>query len=165
MPSPVPPVVPGGLAVGTPGALPAVTGGGTVTVQSGTAQSGTAIAYPYFGGTPGVAPDHTIVVTGLGQADMKSDGSDRAAAQKSALADALADARSQADAIAAATGLSISGVLSVSASVSSSYGVMPMAGSATGSGPNQPAPPIAPVPVPSYPQTLGVSVTVAYSVR
>jgi hypothetical protein len=164
-PSPVPPVVPGGLAVGAPGALPAVTGGGTVTVQSGTAQSGTAIAYPYFGGTPGVAPDHTIVVTGLGQADMKSDGSDRAAAQKSALADALADARSQADAIAAATGLSISGVLSVSASVSPSYGVMPMAGSATGSGPNQPAPPIAPVPVPSYPQTLGVSMTVAYSVR
>jgi hypothetical protein len=40
-----------------------------------------------------------------------------------------------------------------------------MAGSATGSAPNQPVRPIAPVPVPPYPQTLGVSVTVAYSVR
>jgi hypothetical protein len=169
-PSPFPQVVSGGVSVGAPGALPAVTSGGTTTAkvgtaQAGTAQAGTAIAYPYFGGSPSVAPDHTIVVTGVGQADMKSDGSNRVAAQKSALADALADARSQADAIAAATGLSISGVLSVSASVSPSYGVMPMAGSAPASGPNQPAPPIAPVPVPSYPQTLGVSVTVAYSVR
>jgi hypothetical protein len=51
-----------------------------------------AIAYPYFGGTPGVAPDHTIVVTGVGQADVQLDGSDRTAAQKSAIADALADA-------------------------------------------------------------------------
>jgi Protein of unknown function (DUF541) len=164
-PSPLLPVVSGGVTVGAPGALPAVTTGGTTTIQSGTAQAGTAIAYPYFGGTPRVAPDHTIVVSGVGQADMKSDGSNRAAAQKGALADALADARSQADAIAAATGLSISGVLSVSASVSPCYGVMPMAGSTTGSGPNQPVPPIAPVPVPSYPQTLGVSVTVEYSVR
>jgi hypothetical protein len=104
-PSPLPQVVSGGVTVGAPGALPAVTSSETVTVQSGTAQAGTAIAYPYFGSSPGVAPDHTIVVTGVGQADMKSGGSNRAAAQKSALADALADAGSPVDAIAAATGL------------------------------------------------------------
>ena len=65
-----------------------------------------------------MAPDHTIVVTGVGQADIASDGSDQAAAQKTALAAALADAKTQADTIAADTGLTISGVLSVSASVS-----------------------------------------------
>ena len=48
---------------------------------------------------------------------MKADGSNRAAAQKTALDAALADAKAQADAIATATGLSISGVLSVSAAV------------------------------------------------
>jgi hypothetical protein len=32
-------------------------------------------------------------------------------------------------------------------------------------GPSQPTQPIVSVPVPSYPQTLGVSVTVAYSVH
>jgi uncharacterized protein YggE len=126
--------------------------------------SGAAIAYPYFGGSPGIAPDHTIVVTGVGQTDMQSDGSDRAAAQKTALVAALADAKAQADAIATATGLAISGVLSVSASVAPSYGVMPMAGAVSGSGPNQPVPPVAPVPQPVYPQAISVSVTVAYRV-
>ncbi|MBF6605907.1 MAG: SIMPL domain-containing protein [Chloroflexi bacterium] len=152
------PIMPsGGTTAGAPGALPAVTGGGT-TVTS----SGSAIAYPFFGGAPGIAPDHTIVVTGVGQADMATDGSDRAASQKSALVAALADAKAQADAIAAATGLRISGVLSVSASVSPSYGVLPMMGGASGSGPGQPLSPT--VQVPPYPQTLSVSVTVEYRV-
>ena len=148
---------PGGTAVGAPGPLPAVKIGGT-TVSA----SGTAIAYPYFGGSPGIAPDHTIVVTGVGQADMPSDGSDHAAAQASALAAALADAKRQADAIATATGLSISGVLSVSAAMSPSYGIMPMIGAAGGSGFGQPVPPT--VPVPAYPQILSVSVTIEYHV-
>jgi len=156
-PSAVPSLPPSGAATGAPGALPAITTGGS-TVTS----SRMAIAYPYFGGSPGLAPDHTIVVTGVGQADVKSGGSDRAAAAKTALIAALADAKGQADAIAAATGLSISGVLSVSSSVSPSYGVMPMAGSANGQTPGQAAPPI--VPEPAYPQTLSVSVTVAYRV-
>ena len=147
----------GGSAVGAPGPLPAVRIGGT-TVSA----SGTAIAYPYFGGSPGIAPDHTIVVTGVGQADMPSDGSDHAAAQASALAAALADAKRQADAIATATGLSISGVLSVSAAMSPSYGIMPMIGAAGGSGFGQPVPPM--VPVPAYPQILSVSVTIEYRV-
>jgi len=170
-------------AAGAPGAIGApaiVTAGGAVGAPSGaaTAQSATAIAYPYFGGSPGLAPDHTIVVTGVGQADMLSDGSNRAAAEKAALGAALADARVQADAIASATGLSISGVLSVSASVSPTYGVMPMAGSgaptclpgapATGPGTSgnviAPQPVCPPVPEPPYPQTLSVSATVAYRV-
>lgn len=153
--APIPPS--GSTAVGAPGPLPAVRiGGSTVSAP------GTAIAYPYFGGSPGIAPDHTIVVTGVGQADMASDGSDHAAAQAGALAAALTDAKRQADAIATATGLSISGVLSVSSSVSPSYGIMPMVGAAGGSGPGQLLPPT--VPVPAYPQTLNVSVTIEYHV-
>jgi hypothetical protein len=71
-PSAAPSVPSSGVAIGAPGALPPVTkGGGTVT------SSGTTIAYPYYGGSPGVAPDHTIAVTGVGQADLKSDGSDK----------------------------------------------------------------------------------------
>ena len=59
-PSAVPtPAVNSGTAVGAPAALPPVTtGGGTVS------SVGSAIAYPYVGGSPGVAPDHAIVVTG-----------------------------------------------------------------------------------------------------
>ena len=92
---------------------------------------------------------------------MRSDGSNRAAAEKKALAAALADARSQADAIASAAGLSITGVLSVSASVSP-YGVlMPMtavpdaAPQCAGPGTEQ---------VAVSPEVLSVSVTVAYTV-
>ena len=137
------------------------TGAGTSVGSTGPAVAGAAIAYPYFGGTPGIAPDHTIVVTGVGQADMKSDGSNRAAAQKTALVAALADAKTQGAAIASATGLTISGVLSVNASVSP-YGVaMPMVATPD-SAPN------APVPAPGRPvvspEVLGVSVTVAYRV-
>jgi Protein of unknown function (DUF541) len=172
-----------GAAIGAPAALPpATTGGtnGTTVVSSGPS----AALYPYFGGSPGIAPDHTIVVTGVGQADMQSDGSDRASAQKTALAAALADAKAQAAEIAAATGLSISGVLSVSASVAPNYGVEPMvangssSGSASGgpaciiavpgSGPLATAGTVAPQPAcppqPVYQQTLSASVTVEYRV-
>ena len=152
--APTPPS--GGAAIGAPAAAPAATSGASV------ASSGTAIAYPYFPGSPGIAPDHTIVVTGVGQADMRSDGSGRAAAQQTALAAALADARAQAAEIASATGLSISGVLSVSASVPP-YGPMPYAVAAPGGGPTLPVTPPT-VPQPVYPQTLSVSVTVAYRV-
>jgi hypothetical protein len=177
---------PGRAAAATPSTAPITSAGGAVSVAPGVgtttitrggttvAQAAAAIAYPYFGGSPGVAPDHTIVVVGLGQADLKSDGSDQAAAQKSALSAALADAKAQADVIASGTGLTISGVLSVSASASPGYGVMPLvadgAGTptcvvpmpATGSGkailPQPDCPPI-------YRQTQSASVTVEYSVR
>ena len=170
-PSAAPSLASSGAVAGAPGALPAITtGGDTVT------SSGTAIAYPNFAGSPGVAPDHTIVVTGLGQADLQSDGSNQAAAQKTALAAALADAKALADAIAADTGLSISGVLSVSASVSPGFGVMRLVakGSVTppcvvavpGSGPPTNGKTTLPQPVcpPTYQQTLSVSVTVEYRV-
>ena len=158
-PSTAPTVFSPGAVAGAPAALPAVTTGGTTNATA--VSSGSAIAYPFFVGSPGVAPDHTIVVTGVGQAGVQSDGSDRASAQKTA----LADAKAQATEIASATGLSISGVLSVSAAISPSYGVMPMAGSASGSGPSQPVSPVAPLPQPVYPQSLSVSVTIAYIVN
>ena len=181
-PAPAPTVdpgaVPGGLAPisGVANEVGTTTRGPIAVGSGGSAVAGTAIAYPYFGGTPGIAPDHTIVVTGAGQADLKGDGSNRVAAQKSALGAALADAKAQADVIAADTGLSISGVQSVSASVSPGYGIGPMvangSGAATcgvavpGSGsqpggtttlPSQVCPPVQ--------QTLAASVTVEYSVR
>ena len=136
----------------------------SATVGSGRAVAGAAIAYPYpfFGGTPGIAPDHTIVVTGTGQADDASDGSDRAAAQKAALVAALADAKAQATTIAAAVGVSIKGVVSVSSSVGS-FGPYPLAEGAPGGAPTQPVP--APnLPIPVWPAQLNVSVTVVYAI-
>jgi hypothetical protein len=164
-PSAAPSVSSGGVAIGAPGALPPITMGGGAVMASGSA-----IAYPYFAGSPGIAPDHTIVVTGVGQADLKGDGSDRTAAQNSALTAALADAKVQADVIASRTGLTISGVLSVSALVSPGYGVMPMTGVATppcvvavpGSGKTTLPQPVCP---PTYQQTLSASVSVEYGVR
>jgi hypothetical protein len=158
-PSGAPSLPSSGVVAGAPGAGSPVTTGGNTGAAAGTAIT---YPYPYFGGTPGLAPDHAIVVTGVGQADLQPDGSDRATAQRSAIADALADAKAQADAVAAATGLSISGVLSVSASVSPGYGIMPMMGATGGAGPGQPVPQIAPQP--AYPQTISVSVTVQYAV-
>jgi hypothetical protein len=129
----------------------------------GRAASGSAIAYPYPGypGSPGLAPDHTIVVTGVGQADLAPDGSGRAAATKTALKAALADARAQADLIASTLSVSITGVLSASSSVSDYGQIYPlrMLGGSTAPG----APVLAPTIGGSAPQ-LGVAVTVAYSI-
>ncbi len=178
-PSSAPTARAGGTAIGAPAAaLPPVTTGGTT--GTAVASSGTAIAYPYFAGSPGIAPDHTIVVTGVGQAAMHSDGSDRAAAQKSALAAALADAKAQATMIATLTGLSTSGVLSVSASVAPNDIAVPLVANgpetpacvpgAPEKGPQasgvtpMPQPVCPPAPQPAYQQTLSVSVTVAYRV-
>jgi hypothetical protein len=134
----------------------AESGGGTVT-------AGAAIAYPYpvYAGTPGLAPDHTIVVSGTGQSAEASDGSDHAAAEHRALVAALADAKAQADTVAATTHVTISGVLSVAVNNSMTYGgpiPLPAAGAATG-GPEQP------VPAPTEPTpSLEVVVTVQYSI-
>ncbi len=98
----------------------------------------------------------------MGQADLKSDGSNRAAAQKTALEAALADIEAQAEVIASATGLSISGVLSVSASVSN-YGPVPYALAVPGAAPTSGVP-AAVQPDPSVSQLLSVAITVAYSV-
>lgn len=130
---------------------------------TGTSASGTAIAYPYPGypGSSGLAPDHTIVVTGVGQASLAAVGSGRAAALKTALAMALADAKAQAEVIASTLGVSITGVLSASSSVSD-YGSIypvPMMGGATT--PN--APLASPADGVALPQ-LSVAVTIAYSI-
>jgi hypothetical protein len=126
-PSAAPSVPSAGVVLGGPAAVPPITTGG-VTVTS----SGSAIVYPYFGGSSGAAPDHTVVVNVVGQANLQADGSNQAAAQNSALTAALVDAKAQADVVAAGTGLSISGVLSVSASVSPGYGVMPLVANGAG---------------------------------
>ena len=136
---------------------------------SGTAggASGAAIAYPYpiFGGTPGVAPDHSILVSGTGQSPMKADGSNAAAAERVALGSALAEARKRADEVAAATGVTIQGVLSVSVSVGQGW-VAPMGIEAPGGTTVPPAPGSAPAPAPTTPNTvdMGVTVTVAYQI-
>jgi Protein of unknown function (DUF541) len=158
----------GGTTLGAPAGGSGVTvavGPATVAVgpATGTAASSSAIAYPYRGypGSPGVAPDHTIVVTGAGQASFAADGSGRAAATKTALTVALADAKAQADVIASTLSVSITGVLSVSSSVGD-YGpiyAVPMMGGSSGPG--------APVPAPTdgvSPPQVSVSVTVAYSI-
>ena len=104
---------------------PIAASGGVASGIAGTgiAAAGPAIAYPYPGypATPGLAPDHTIVVTGFGHAPMAADGSDREAAQQIALKASLADAKAQADIVAHATGVTIQGVLSVAVSSSPGY--------------------------------------------
>jgi hypothetical protein len=157
-------------AVGAPGQAGSTTGtAGTATSGGGTA-SNAAIAYPYPGypGTAGVAADHTIVVTGVGEAAIKADGSNRTSAQRTGLAAALADAKAQADLVAQATGVTIKGVLSVSVTSGQMY-AYPLAagveGSAPGAAPGSttvtpPAPAIAQPVAPQF----EVSVTVAYQI-
>ena len=170
---------------GAPNANPSgivTSGGGVASSGVGVVSPGVAVApgvatapsiaypYPYYAGTPGVAPDHTIVVTGTGRADVKADLSDQASAQRSAIGAAIADARAQADVVARAAGVTITGVLSVSVSSGGAYAV-PMATGAAGASPGVVqggAPNIAPVPVPGpiepTSQQLFVSVTVAYRI-
>jgi len=165
-----------GVPTGTPDAAaigaPAQAGGGTGltgTSDGGTA-SNAAIAYPYPGypGSSGVAPDHTIVVTGVGNAALTADGSNRSTAQRTALAAALADAKAQADLVAQATGVTIKGVLSVSVSTGQAFAYPIMAGlegSAPGTAPDGTTvtPPAPGIVRPAAPQ-LEVSVTVAYQI-
>ena len=148
-----------------------VSNGGTSSSGAGIAAPNQAIAYPYpiYPGSPGVAPDHTIVVVGVGEAAVKADLSDRASAQRNALAAALADAKAQADVVAGTAGVRITGVLSVSVSSGQSYAIPMVAGAAgsapgaTGSGSTTGVPP-AVMPVEPGISQLTVSVTVAYSI-
>ena len=155
---------------------PVSAGGGSSS--AGSSAAGAAIAYPYpiLGGSAGLAPDHELVVNGSGQATVKADLSNEAAAQRSALAAAIADAKAQAEAAAADAGVTLGGVVSMSVQVSGIYsggdfGVMPMgAGGSSGVAPSNgttiaPAPPVT-IPTPNVPTTeqLQVSVTVAYTI-
>jgi len=142
----------------------------TGTASGAGAASNAAIAYPYpgYSGPSGVAPDHTIVVTGVGNAAIKADGSNRSKAQRTALAAALADAKAQADLVAQATGVTIKAVLSVSVTSGQTYAYPLMAGlegSAPGTVPGGTTvtPPASAIVQPAAPQ-LEVSVTVAYQI-
>jgi hypothetical protein len=132
-----------------------------------TGGTGSAIAYPYpiFGGTPGVAPDHSILVTGTSQSPMKADRSNAAAAERTALGAALDEAKKRADEVAAATGVTIQGVLSVSVSVGQGW-IAPMGIESPGATTVPPAAGSAPAPAPATPNTveMGVTVTVAYQI-
>ena len=168
----------GGTAIGAPAAAsagPAIapvpdgsaTGGG-----SGSAAASGAIAFPYpvVGGSAGLAPDHQLVVSGTGWATVKSDLSDRSRAQRTALAAALADAKSQAQAAASDAGVTLGGVVSISISVGGNYfmpmGVAesPLSGPSTGGA--TAVPPATTGSAPSTPtsEQLAVTVTVAYSI-
>src|SRR5579862_2665629 len=136
-PAPFGSAAPAGVDVGAPAVAPAPNVVGTGA--SGSGGSSSAIAYPYWAGSPGLAPDHTIVVTGTGQAELKTDGSNQEAAQATAIAAAIADAKSQADAVATATGLTITSVLSVAVSASP-YGVVEPMAAPAGSAPGAPVP-------------------------
>ncbi len=132
----------------TVGAAGTMAAGGTAGV--GAAQSAIAWPYPVYVGAPAPAPARTIVVTGVGEADLNADGSNRAAAEQTALSGALADAKHQATVIADVSGVTISGVLSVSASVA-------------------PGPPVPLAPLPAQPPIyepthLEVAVTVEYGI-
>ncbi|MDP9270151.1 MAG: SIMPL domain-containing protein [Chloroflexota bacterium] len=145
-----------GSGVGADGLLSGASGSSTGAV------AGASIAYPYLGSLP-IAPDHTIVVTGTGSAAVASDGSNRAATERSAIAAALADARAQADAVASAAHVTIDGVLSVSASLSP-YVVYPLGiETPSTSGKHGATPPTA-VNVPG-PTQLSASATVAYTIH
>jgi hypothetical protein len=163
----------GGSRAGAIGA-PAQIGGGAATtgtaISGGGTGSNAAIAYPYPGylGTSGVAADHTIVVSGVGQAPIKADGSNRTTALRTALVAALADAKAQADLVAQATGVTIHGVLSVNVASGQTY-AYPLAAGVEGSAPGSGSggatvPPPAPAVIqPAAPQ-FEVSVTVAYQI-
>jgi hypothetical protein len=166
--NPSAPIAAGPVAVAP--ATAAVGEGGASTADSapvGATSAGAGIAYPYpiYPGSPGVAADHTIVVTGLGTADLKPDETNRAVAETKAIGIAIADARAQADAIAHATDVTIDGTLSVSASGGGGY-VLPMAAtSESAGGASSPGAPTTVAP-PPFPQTfqLTVTVTVAYRI-
>jgi hypothetical protein len=72
-------------------------------------------------GTLGLAPEGTILAEGTGTADVKVDGSDRAAALKQATDSALADARSQAQVVATSMGVTLKDIYSLSVTSSDNY--------------------------------------------
>jgi hypothetical protein len=154
------------------GSVRAPTSGGTTDppilpitgISASGGAAGPSSGYPVLGyqGLPGLAPDHTIVVTSTSQAAVEGDFSNRVAAQHAALTAALADSRAQADIVAAATGSGIRGVLSVNVTTSQNFPGPVPAGVVTGPAPSRGAPQSI-QPFPSF-QMIAVTVTVAYSI-
>ena len=137
--------------LGAPGSVPANSQSGVGYAGSGTTSGSSSIAYPIpgYAGPLGVAPEGTILAAGTGTADMKADGSDRAAALSKATVAALKDARASAQATASAMGVALKDIYSISTSSSESFNypaidctlpMLPTQGGATtgGSGPNVP---------------------------
>jgi hypothetical protein len=117
--SPTPP------GVDADGYVPA-TGNGTSGVQLGapttSGNTSAGIAFPVPGYNQlGVAPEGTIVAQGSGTAEVKTDGSDKAAALKKATDAALADAHDQAAAAAASMGVQLAAIYSISTQTSTNY--------------------------------------------
>jgi hypothetical protein len=147
--------------------------GSTSSGSSGSGSASGAMVYPYpgLGGSAGLAPDHELVVSGTGWATVKLDQRDRAAAQRSALAAAMTDAKSQAQAAATDAGVTLGGVVSLSVSVGGNYstlmGVVVPPVSAPSTGGVTAVPPATSGSAPSEPTTeqLEVMVTVAYSIN
>jgi hypothetical protein len=163
--------------LGVPIAQPApagVSSGGASGSAGANVGANMAIAYPYpgLGETAGLAPDHELVVSGTGWATVKVDLSNRASAQRSALAAALADAREQAQAAASDAGVTLGGVVSLSVSVGGGYAVpmgvieAPDTAPSSGAGGTTSVPPVPGGPALAAPTTeqLEVTVTVAYTI-
>jgi hypothetical protein len=111
---------------GAPAAFVPAGGNTNTSLQLGaptTAGSTSAgIAYPVPGYNQlGVAPEGTILAQGTATADVKADGSDKAAALKKATDAALADAHTQAAAVATSMGVQLGAIYSVSTQTSSNY--------------------------------------------
>ena len=97
---------------------------GAGTTSAGTTSSGTAgsVAYPVPGyNSLGVAPQGTILAEGTGTSAMKADGSDKAAALKTATNAALADAHAQALAAATSMGVQLNEIYSLSIASNANY--------------------------------------------
>lgn len=158
--------------VAGPLAPPQPVGTASSAGAAGSGSANMAIAYPYpgLGGSAGLAPDHELVVSGTGWATVKIDLSDRATAQRSALAAALADAKQQAQAAAADAGVTLGGVVSMSVSVGGGYalpmGVIEAPDTAPSGAGTTSVPPVPGATGPSNPTTeqLEVTVTVAYTI-
>jgi hypothetical protein len=153
-------------------AIAPVSNGTSTGGSSGSGSASAAIAYPYpvLGGSAGLAPDHQLVVSGTGWATVKADLSDRSAAQRTALAAALADVKAQAQAAATNAGVTLGGVISLSISVGGNYvmamGVVEPPLTAPSTGGATAVPPATTGSAPSTPtsEQLEVTVTVAYAI-
>ena len=123
-----------------------------------------------MGGSAGLAPDHELVVSGTGWANVNVDLSDQASAQRSALMAAMGDAKAQAQAAAADAGVTLGAVVSLSVSVGGNYvlpmGVVEAPQTAPSGGGGTAVPPAAGGSAPNVPTTeqLEITVTVAYSI-
>jgi hypothetical protein len=159
----------GSIAAGAAGQ-----GGVTTGADFGQADATAELAiYPYFccyPAQPSPAPDHTIVVSGIGTAQVATNASAalRAAAEHSSLVAALAQADARARDVAAVAGLTLQGIVSVAVNVGPGEPIAyPMMGGAQSGGNTTPqSPPVTKPGAPITPSSMlvAVSVTVMYRI-